>query len=313
MEVEQYDAVMKKLGALLGRRSLPPHPVKVFSSRRRRGVGFLRSAMKRRKEDIARTEKKRKEDINSSIVRTIREQNAKIKRSDVQAQKILKADRGKPLMDVDKKILIRSNGFKVDRGKPSMTAETRNSMSSLLRDKINRFKRRNLTVSSREDEEFDLDCTSKRGVTIESCKNCCVTLRGVCTSITLLNCKKVKIQCLKSSFHIKSGRMNVIYCQNVTLDVIHINIPIVTIENSKQICVRLGDLKKSKKRLYTSRCKDISVRVNEKWYSVPANQPTEQYFLITYMDSKGKMLSEMGMKYGLLVIPKSEYDAKISS
>ena len=59
----------------------------------------------------------------------------------------------------------------------------------------------------------------------------------------------------------------------------------------------------------TSRSSEISVRVSETRYAVPSNRPSEKSFLITHVNDDGKVLSEMSVQHGLLVIPKSEFEA----
>ena len=276
MEVEQYKYVMKKLNNLLKKTRI--------RAREMRRKSFLSEALRRRKIEImSRSRKEDRSTKNSTRV-----------------------DKHKG------KILIRSNGFKVNRQRPSMKSlfslKDRNIASTLLRRKIDLFKRRDLKVSSREDKRFDVNCHMKRAITIEGCKNCVAVLGGACTSISIVNCKKVTILCT-GSLIIKSGRLSVLGCESITMDLVSTDIPIITVEKSKKCFLRLGNPFKSRKRVLTSRSSEISVRVSETWYAVPSNRPSEKSFLITHVNDDGKVLSEMSVQHGLLVIPKSEFEA----
>ena len=158
-----------------------------------------------------------------------------------------------------------------------------------------------------EKKEKVVNVDGKRYVEIRDCVECNFDISGTTTKLIVTNCRHCTFRTTDARPLCVTSQATVALSRNVVFDLRtapRSQISVFTIEQSDNCTIRVRKMRRG--RLYTDSTRNTILVVGNVSHHVRSQRSDEREYLITHIKSNGDIVTERGVRRGLVLMPLSE-------
>lgn len=152
-----------------------------------------------------------------------------------------------------------------------------------------------------------VNVTGKRYVEIRDCVDCDFEIFGTTIKLMVTNCRRCTLRTTDVKSLCVTSQATLALSKHVVIDLRRApqsRISVFAIEQSEHCSLRVANMKNG--RLYTDATENTTLVVGSASHCVRTQRPDEHEYLITHVKSDGRIVTERGVRRGLVVLPISE-------